>query len=95
MLGEEMLTRKLNLNYTVPVSADSSCTVRIASVDLAQGNIPPNTTVIVDVDVYTNDGYRETDAPKVKVWCANAHQGEKVNFFRLLNKETIDRLRSE
>jgi uncharacterized protein (TIGR04255 family) len=92
-LGPEVLTQKLNLNYTVPVLTDSSCTVRIASADLAGGNIPEGTTVIADLDVYTNDGYSTGDSAKVKAWCADAHDAEKLLFFRLLNQATIDRLR--
>lgn len=92
-LGDEVLTQKLNLNYTVPVLTESSCTVRVASADLAQGSIPPNATVIADLDVYTNEGYQESDRAKVKAWCTDAHQIEKVNFFRLLDQTTIDRLR--
>jgi uncharacterized protein (TIGR04255 family) len=94
-LGAEALTQKLNVNYSVQVSADTLCTVRIASVDLAQGGIPENTTVIADLDVYTDDGYQTSDSTKVKAWCAAAHRAEKLNFFRLLTSETIKHLRSD
>src|SRR5262249_25653635 len=82
--GTEALTSKLNLNYTVPVSEDSSCTVRIATRDLAQGMIPENTTVIADVDVYTNEPYDTSEVSVVHAWVQSAHEAEKSNFFRLL-----------
>jgi uncharacterized protein (TIGR04255 family) len=94
-LGGDVLTRKLNVNYTVPTSSDSSCAVRIASVDLAQGQIPEHTTVIADVDVYTNDGYSSSDATQAKAWCETAHQAEKMNFFKLLTHETVEKLRAD
>jgi uncharacterized protein (TIGR04255 family) len=89
------LTRNLNLNYTVPVSDDSSCTIRIATKDFAKGNVPENTTVIVDLDVYTNEPYQTSEIGKVTEWKEAAHIGMKQNFFRLLKAETIKNLRED
>lgn len=94
-LGTEAITRKLNVNYTVPTSTDSSCTVRIASADLAHGSIPENTTLVVDLDVYTNEGYQTSDSSATKAWAATAHLAEKRIFFGLLTDETIKHLRSD
>ena len=62
------LNHSLNLNYTAPVSDDSSCTVRIATKDFAQGSIPKSTTVITDLDVYTTEPYQTSEIAKVKTW---------------------------
>jgi uncharacterized protein (TIGR04255 family) len=91
----ETLTRNLNLNYTVPVLDDSSCTVRIATKDFAQGSIPETTTVIADLDVFTNEPYQTAEIGKVKDWKEAAHVAEKENFFRLLRAETIKSLRED
>jgi hypothetical protein len=39
---------------------------RIASVDLAQGIIPEHATLIVNIDVYTFQGFSANDANSVK-----------------------------
>jgi uncharacterized protein (TIGR04255 family) len=93
LVDEASLTRRLNLNYHVSVSDDSTCTVRVATTDFASGGIPENTTAIIDVDVYTTDNYRTSDATAVKDWTERAHIAEKKNFFRLLKRETINALR--
>ncbi|WP_316202831.1 MULTISPECIES: TIGR04255 family protein [unclassified Bradyrhizobium] len=89
------LSRMLNVNYTVPVDQHTSCTVRIASVDLAQGVIPEHTTCVADLDVYTIEGYTTTDAVAAKAWCEVAHAAHRRNFFKLLTKSTIENLRAD
>lgn len=94
-LAGTLLHEKLNVNYTVAVGRESSCTVRLATVDLAQGVIPEGSTVIADLDVYTNNGYRTQSVSEVDDWIEFAHNEEKKNFFRLLPPEKIDRLRED
>jgi uncharacterized protein (TIGR04255 family) len=95
VVGTTPLTKNLNLNYTVPVSDDSSCTVRIATLDFAQGEIPEKTTVIADVDVFTNEPYETSEIKRVKDWKELAHTAEKESFFRLLTPNTIESLRAD
>lgn len=93
VIAKEQVTKKLNLNYLSPVSDDSTCTLRIATSEFVQGQVPDNTTVIADLDVYTNEPYKTSNKDVVKQWKELAHAKEKYNFFRLLTPETIQRLR--
>lgn len=68
---------------------------RISSVDLAQGNISEHATVIVDIDVYTFQGYSAKDANSVKNWVVQAHDNEKVIFFKVLGKAATERLKED
>jgi uncharacterized protein (TIGR04255 family) len=95
MLAGSALTERLNLNYTVPVAADSSCTVRIATRDLAEGMIPDNTTIVADLDVFTNEPYQTSNIGKIKEWKDSAHIAEKRRFFQLLKPDTIEALRED
>jgi uncharacterized protein (TIGR04255 family) len=89
------LTEALNLNYTVPVSEDTNCVVRIATKDFAQGSIPENTTALADLDVFTKEPYKSEDIQQIKDWKEFAHIAEKRQFFRLLTDDTIRNLREE
>jgi uncharacterized protein (TIGR04255 family) len=68
---------------------------RIASVDLAQGNIPEHATVIIDIDVYNFQGYSAKDANSVKNWVVQAHDKEKESFFWVLGKAATERLKED
>jgi uncharacterized protein (TIGR04255 family) len=89
------LTRNLNLNYTIAALEHSSCTIRLATPDFAQGSIPENATVIADLDVYTDSTYTANEIEKVKQWTESAHIAAKQTFFRLLREETIKELRAD
>ena len=88
------LAESVNLNFRTSVMADSLCFARLATPDLAQGNIPENTTVIVDLDVFTDDPYKTSEESAVIAWLDAAHEAEKIAFFGLLTSETIARLES-
>jgi uncharacterized protein (TIGR04255 family) len=92
--GEE-ISEKLNLNFTRSVSADSSCTVRVATPDYVQGVYPKETSVVVDVDVFTAPRFLATDKRVVKRWLKTAHGAEKYYFFALLKENTIIDLRED
>lgn len=91
----QSLTGNVNLNFTTPVADDSACTVRIATTDFAQGTIPPATSVIVDVDVFTTDPIKVRTKEEAVAWLDAAHAAEKTQCFRLLRTETIRALREE
>jgi len=88
----ERLPGNVNVNFTKALSDDTQCTVRIATADFIQGSIPPTTTVVIDVDVFTKESFRTKDVANVKQWIEQAHTQEKEHFFRLLTNETIDAL---
>jgi uncharacterized protein (TIGR04255 family) len=87
--------KNVNLHYRATVMNDSVCNVRIATKEFAQGSIPENTTVLVDVDVSTPLGFRTTDRAAVEGWVKDAHESEKEHFFKLLKLETIENLRDD
>jgi uncharacterized protein (TIGR04255 family) len=94
-VADETLSNSLNLNFKSNIGTDFETMSRIASVDLAEGVIPPNTTVIVDIDVYTGSSFFAKDADVVKAWVAEAHNKEKESFFKVLGKDATERLREE
>jgi hypothetical protein len=68
---------------------------RIASADMAEGVIPENATVIVDIDVYTRPAFTTNDVAAVKKWATEAHIYEKQAFFTVLGVENSERLREK
>jgi len=93
-VSEEVIAKAANLNFTTPVGRDSCCTVRIATPDLVVG-IPAGTSVFIDVDVSTNPGFTTKEKTVADEWIEFAHSQEKIEFFRLFTKSTIDNLREE
>ena len=85
----------VNVNFTEPVTSDTACTVRIATPEFVQLNGPvlPDTSVYVDVDVFTKDNFSTTNRDAVVKWINDAHTAEKQHFFRLLRPETISELK--
>lgn len=82
----------VNVNFTTDLSDDTQCTVRVATAEFVQGILPPNSRVLIDVDVFTKEAFRTNDVQKVKQWVESAHTMEKEQFFRLLTVETIEAL---
>jgi uncharacterized protein (TIGR04255 family) len=83
----------VNLNFKVDLPDEAQCTVRVATPAFASGNLPANTTAIIDVDVFTRDPLRaKLDEAAVKKWIEFAHEQEKEQFFRLFKRETIEAL---
>jgi len=82
----------VNINFTVDPGAATGCTVRIATREFVYGALPPNTSVYVDVDVFTPEGFEADERNAVVAWVTEAHSKEKEQFFRLLTDESIDKL---
>jgi uncharacterized protein (TIGR04255 family) len=80
---------KLNLNYTMDLGNETACSVRLATADMVQGALPTSSTVFVDVEVFTNEGYKTERKSDVDAWLEFAHNHEKQEFFHLLRQETI------
>ena len=89
------LNSSVNLIYRVPLWEGNSCTVRLATIDMVQGAIPKSTTVVADVDVYTNDGYSTVNPDEAMAWMERAHKEEKEVFFGLMTEDMILRLRED
>lgn len=91
----DAILKAANLNFTNPLGKESACTVRIATPEFILGIIPADTSVFVDVDVFTNEGFKTADKKIVDEWVEFAHTQEKTEFFRLFKQPTIDKLREE
>jgi uncharacterized protein (TIGR04255 family) len=91
-IAEEPAPGSVNINFIIDAGPDTECKVAIATPGFVQGNLPANTTVFVDVDVYTKNGFKSNDQGFVTRWIKAAHSIEKEQFFRLLTDETIDLL---
>lgn len=92
--GEKILD-KVNINFTKSLPNQMNCTVRIATPEFIQGSLPPNTSVFIDIDIFTEDNFKASNKQTVKNWIRDAHDVEKNEFFKLLKDETINDLREE
>jgi uncharacterized protein (TIGR04255 family) len=92
-VANNVLSGAMNLNYAVQHGTDTTCIVRIATPDFLQGVVPENTTVYVDVDVFSDAKFG--DEKEVKKWLKTAHMVEKSEFFQLLTAATIDALKED
>lgn len=90
--GKE-ISDSFNLNFITKTELNMACMTRVSTVDLAQGAIPEDSTVLVDIDVYTKSGFKPNSAAEIFSWVQQAHVFEKENFFRVLGKEATERLR--
>ncbi|HVP46883.1 MAG TPA: TIGR04255 family protein [Bryobacteraceae bacterium] len=92
-VASEWVTGYVNLNFTIDVASNAACMVRIATTEFVQGKLPPNTSVYVDVDVFTKDGFETRERETVESWVTAAHDSEKEQFFRLLTDRSIEALK--
>ena len=82
----------VNLNFRRQVDSNHAALVRIATPGFLQGQPPPDTTVVVDIDVSTVDAQMAPDAEMLKRWIEQAHTYEKIEFFSLLPEDLVKRL---
>ena len=85
----------LSFNFVTRADTDFETMNRVTTVDRASGQIPENTTVIVDIDVYTGNNFRTNRADQVKEWAIKAHEIEKESFFGILGSKATQRLRAD
>ena len=89
VVAGESVPANINVNFTTEVHTNTSCTVRIATKEFVEGNLPETTSLVIDVDVFTNPSLRMKNSDEVKAWVGVAHSREKEQFFRLLTVERI------
>jgi uncharacterized protein (TIGR04255 family) len=92
-VADSNVTSSLNLNFKTDVNSNHEAMSRIATVDLAEGSIPDNTSIVVDIDVYTESSFSTRQIDEVKSWVVAAHQKEKESFFKVLGEKATQRLR--
>lgn len=95
LVKQSQIGASVNVNYLSNHERNTQSVVRIATPDFVVGTVPPDATLMIDVDVFTNAGFKTTDVGYVSDWAEFAHEEEKKQFFRLLKQVTIESLREE
>jgi uncharacterized protein (TIGR04255 family) len=90
-LNDNPLNRPFNLNFTGDNGRLTTMT-RIATKEFVQGVFPPDMSVYVDIDTYTQDGFISQSAKEIKQVIDDAHICLKNTFFELLPEEIVNRL---
>lgn len=81
----------INLNFLTASDTEHLTMTRIASPEFVQGGLPADTTVVVDVDVFTPGKYLAKDMDSVVSWTRDAHELEKSAFFALIPLPVLSR----
>jgi uncharacterized protein (TIGR04255 family) len=92
-LSGKTVTSDVNLNVNEFFGKDVGTTTRIATRSMVEGNITPTASAIVDIDVYTPQGYAADSAAKAFDWIDGAHTVEKTLFFRLIPPDILNKIR--
>ena len=90
--GQGSIQDSFNLNFSKDLDSQTKSMVRIATLDFIQGETPPNTAAVVDIDVFSKDFFPQ-NASDAEVWINKAHGIEKNTFFHLLPLNVIERLK--
>jgi uncharacterized protein (TIGR04255 family) len=91
-VGNFEVQNDVNLNFQTKADDNHLIMTRIASPSFVSGGKPNETTVVVDVDVFTPPGFTTTDPELVHSWVVKAHDFEKDAFFRLIPKDILSKL---
>lgn len=91
--GGRDLQKSFHLNYSQVVDGKFDVRTQIASVDVIQGNIPADGSVLLDIDVTTPPSLGKVSKSELVSWIEKAHQVEKDVFFSVLPKDKIEDLR--
>lgn len=91
-IGSDIVANEINVNTFMKVSDEMSCIVKVATPPFVNGAVPPNLTVLADIDVFTPDGFEARERDRVMAWVESAHAIEKREFFVLLTDATIREL---
>jgi uncharacterized protein (TIGR04255 family) len=91
-IGGERVSENININVTRKLTKDSECTVRVATPQFVLGSLPPDTTVLADIDVFTPESFESRDKTEVATWIEGAHNSKNIEFFALLTDKSITSL---
>jgi uncharacterized protein (TIGR04255 family) len=94
-IAGEGIPGNVNVNFTTEVADKTDCTVRIATPEFILGKLPAQTSVYVDVDIFTKPEFTTKERAVVHDWVEVAHTEEKKQFFRLLTERTIESLKEK
>lgn len=92
-IGNGVFNDNLNLAFQSKPTDSHSVQTRIATPNYVEGpSIPDDIVCAIDVDVFTPDGYVETNVESVIDWVNHAHDFEKQAFFSLFPDTLIEKL---
>lgn len=77
------------------VGTDLEVLTRLSTVDFGSGNIPENTSFILDIDVHTSEEYETNDIDAVLAWAEKARTEKNERFFSVLGEANKERLRKK
>lgn len=89
-VDEHNIGAPLNVNFTEQESQEHLVTTRVATPEFVTGPLAKDATLLVDVDVFSADGFRCADAQAAIKWVSQAHEIEKNSFFRLFSDKTVE-----
>lgn len=88
--GESLLD--VTVSFLAEEDAETEALVRVASIKHVQGDLPPDATFVVDVDVRTTGDVHLWSSDDLMEWLDRAHDLEKRHFFDLLPDHLIQKL---
>jgi uncharacterized protein (TIGR04255 family) len=83
----------VTVSYLDDQDSNSKALVRVASKSHVTGELPENSTFVVDVDVQSKTAERMTDISALSKWLEAAHELEKRLFFNLLPNRIVEGLK--
>jgi uncharacterized protein (TIGR04255 family) len=89
-VSQAPLETNMSLTLIKDVYAQTQCKVVVATKEHVQGVVPPDTSVVVDVDVATVVGFSTDSAVEVRTWLDQAHISKNQAFLCLLKRGTLD-----
>jgi len=89
------VSQDFSLNFRTNVGTDFEAMNRVATVKFAAGSIPENTTVVLDIDVHTSDGFQVDSYDGVIQWAEKARTEKNDRFFSVLGQDATERLRKK
>lgn len=92
---ETSIDGHVNLNYLIKNDDSHQTMTRIASPFFVQGALPPETSIVIDIDVTTPDGLIIKNAEDVVAWTRTAHKFEKEAFFKLIPQNVLKQIVEE
>lgn len=91
-VAKQELRGPTNINYLVKNDDSHQTMTRIASAYFVNGDLPENTSVVVDIDVTTPKNYQATTLKEVLEWIKKAREFQKDAFFMLIPSNVLEKL---
>jgi uncharacterized protein (TIGR04255 family) len=91
-VNKQALTEPANLNYLVKNDDSHQTMTRIVSAYFVNGELPENTSVVLDIDVSTPKNYQVTTKEEILEWIKKAHQVQKDAFFSLIPTAILEKM---